>query len=90
MQEEDMSTSLLQTQSSKRKRVTESASGHEMVPNQAGGANTIGANNQEQWWRTWTQLGNAIRPVGAAMLTNYKRILKYDIWLIVFGLEMLH
>jgi hypothetical protein len=49
MQEEESSSSLLQAQSSKRKRVTESSSGHELVPDQAGGANTIGANNQEQW-----------------------------------------
>ena len=53
MQEEETSTSL-QLHNSKRKRVTESATGHELVPDQASdsntiGANTIGANTHEQW-----------------------------------------
>ena len=54
MQEEETSSTLQQLHNNKRKRVTESASDHELVPDQASnsntiGANTIGANNHEQW-----------------------------------------
>lgn len=86
MQEEESSSSFLQAQSSKRKRVTESASGHELVPDQAGGANTIGANNQEQWWNErYVRVTDALSraeaktPVTPAVTTERSSALAYTV-----------